>query len=68
MQTNIQIIERSLRVLIGAGLLAFAISDTENLWMYLGFLPFATGLVGWCPYYELINSSKRYKVVKKKSW
>jgi len=66
MRKNIHIYERMLRVIVGAGLLVVAFSNPKNLWMCFGFLPLVTGLFGWCPYYEFLNSSKRYKEIGRK--
>ncbi|MFN8790403.1 MAG: DUF2892 domain-containing protein [Bdellovibrionales bacterium] len=55
MKQNVHQIERLVRVLLGVGLLAFALIDPSNYWFFLGILPLLTGLVGWCPPYALLG-------------
>jgi hypothetical protein len=58
--------DRVLRIVVGLGLLALGwtgvVAGTPGLIAkWLGFLPLATGLIGWCPAYTLfgISSCKR---------
>jgi hypothetical protein len=55
MQTNVGGIDRILRIAVGAGLVALAATGTVGAWGWLGLLPLATGLVGWCPPYALFG-------------
>jgi apolipoprotein N-acyltransferase len=57
MPTNIQGAERFIRVAIGVALLCMVAFAPGN-WRWLGlvgFVPLATGLVGWCPLYALLT-------------
>ncbi|MBV2131712.1 DUF2892 domain-containing protein [Pseudomonas sp. MAP12] len=54
MHRNVGSIDRIGRILIGLGLLAWAISGGP-LWAWIGILPLATGLLGWCPAYSLLG-------------
>jgi len=55
MTKNVGGIDRTLRILVGLGLIAAAASGTVGLWGYLGVVPLLTGLVGWCPPYALFG-------------
>lgn len=55
MKKNIHPIERAVRILVGLGLTAMAFVGPANLWFLLGLIPLATGLVGWCPPYQLLG-------------
>ncbi len=54
MHRNVGTIDRIGRTLIGGGLLAWAISGGP-VWAWIGILPLATGLLGWCPAYRLLG-------------
>jgi len=57
MKSNIGNIERILRVLAGLVLIGLTVTGTIGLWGWLGVVPLATGLVGWCPPYALLGIS-----------
>jgi O-antigen ligase len=57
MQRNIGGIERGIRILIGVGITALALTGPKNPWAWLGLIPLVTGLVGWCPLYRLLRLS-----------
>lgn len=57
MTKNIGNIDRTLRIVIGLGLVAAAATHTIGLWGYLGAVPLATGLIGWCPPYAMLGFS-----------
>jgi hypothetical protein len=56
MKTNIGGMDRLVRIIAGFVLLYFAFQKGE-WWGWLGFLPIATALVGWCPLYSLLKIS-----------
>ncbi len=64
MTKNIGGTERVLRVVAGLVLVALAATGQLGAWAWLGLVPVATGLVGWCPPYSLlgINTCKNRKV------
>ena len=64
MTTNIGGIERILRIVIGLVLIALAATGHVGVWGWVGLVPVATGLIGWCPPYSLlgINTCKNRKV------
>jgi len=52
---NVGGIDRILRIVIGLVLIALAATGTIGWWGWLGVVPLATGLVGWCPPYALLG-------------
>lgn len=57
MKTNIGNIERGVRVVGGLVLIALAATGTVGWWGWLGAVPLATGLIGWCPPYAMLGIS-----------
>ena len=55
MKKNIGNIERMLRIVVGLVLVGLAATGTVGLWGWIGLLPLATGLMGWCPPYALLG-------------
>ena len=55
MNKNIGTIDRVLRIIVGIALIALAATGTIGLWGYIGVVPLATGLLGWCPAYSLLG-------------
>lgn len=58
MSTNVGGLDRVLRILVGLALLAWALGigvpRTEWSWLgWIGVIPLATGLFGYCPLYSL---------------
>jgi O-antigen ligase len=51
MKTNVGGIDRSLRIVAGLVLIALAATGTVGVWGWIGVVPLATGLIGWCPAY-----------------
>ena len=48
-------LDRVLRVIAGVGLLFLVFVGPHTPWGYLGLIPLATGLVGFCPAYALLG-------------
>lgn len=48
---NVGGIDRILRIIVGLVLIGLAATGTVGLWGYIGVVPLATGLIGWCPAY-----------------
>jgi hypothetical protein len=55
MTQNIGNIERIIRIVGGLVLIVLAATSTVGVWGWLGLVPLATGLVGWCPPYSLLG-------------
>jgi hypothetical protein len=55
MQSNVGTLDRSLRIAAGLALIALAATGTVGLLGWIGAVPLATGLLGWCPAYTLLG-------------
>jgi hypothetical protein len=55
MTRNVGGIDRALRITAGLALIAAAATGTVGVWGWLGVVPLATGLMGWCPPYALLG-------------
>ena len=55
MTQNIGNIERIIRIVGGLVLIALAATGTVGVWGWVGLVPLATGLMGWCPPYSLLG-------------
>lgn len=51
MKTNMGGIDRGLRIVVGIVLIALALVGTIGAWGWIGLVPLATGLIGYCPAY-----------------
>jgi hypothetical protein len=63
MKTNVGRTERAMRVIAGLVITSLAFWGPESPWAYFGLVPLLTGLMGWCPPYQLlgINTCKACK-------
>lgn len=50
-KSNLGVIDRTIRILAGAGLLALAFIGPHTPWGFLGIVPLLTGIIGFCPAY-----------------
>ena len=57
MAANVGGIDRTLRIVAGAGLVGATVAGLLPVWGYIGIVPLATGLMGWCPLYPLLGIS-----------
>lgn len=57
MTCNIGNIERVLRAIVGLGIISLAFVGPQSSWGWLGLVPLATAVVGWCPPYALLGIS-----------
>lgn len=55
MKVNVGGIDRVLRIAIGVVLIGLAVMGTIGWWGWLGVVPLATGLIGWCPPYAMLG-------------
>jgi len=55
MAANVGGIDKILRIVAGAGLISATVAGMLPVWGYIGIVPFATGLMGWCPAYTLFG-------------
>lgn len=54
MKTNVGGIDKIIRILAGIALIAWALMGGP-VWAWIGVVPLATGLLGWCPAYTLFG-------------
>lgn len=57
MKTNVGSTERVIRIILGLVLIGLAATGSIGLWGWLGVVPLATGLAGWCPPYAMFGIS-----------
>jgi hypothetical protein len=55
MKKNVGTIDRSIRIIAGLALLGLA--ATGKMWGLIGIVPLLTGILGWCPPYQLVGIS-----------
>ena len=55
MTHNAGTLDRGLRIVAGIGLIALAALGMIGPWGWIGAVPLATGLLGWCPAYSLFG-------------
>ncbi len=54
-KTNEGTIDRALRIIAGLALIAIVFVGPQTPWGWIGLVPLATGLIGWCPVYTLLG-------------
>ena len=54
MKTNVGGPDKMLRIVAGIALIAWAVFGGP-VWAWIGIVPLATGLLGWCPAYTLLG-------------
>lgn len=57
MKFNVGTIDRVIRVVLGAVLMALAATGTVGWWGWIGVVPLATGLFKFCPAYAMVGLS-----------
>ena len=55
--TNEGTIDRAVRIVLGLGILSLAFLGPRTPWAYVGIIPLATGLLGFCPLYRVLGIS-----------
>ena len=55
MNTNVGSIDRALRIILGLALISLVFVGPKTLWGWIGIVPVATALLGWCPAYALFG-------------
>ncbi len=48
---NVGGVDRVVRIVAGLGIVSLAFVGPQSPWGYVGLVPLATGLIGWCPAY-----------------
>lgn len=59
MQQNIGTIDQALRLIGGLTLVLLAIGGFIGPWGYIGIVPLATAVIGYCPLYQLLGITSR---------
>ncbi len=61
MKTNLGNIDRLLRFVVGALLIALTLMGSIGVWGWIGVVPLVTSLIGFCPLYRVlgINTCKK---------
>jgi hypothetical protein len=54
-KTNVGSIDKVLRIGAGAVLVGLGVAGIGAPWTFIGLVPLATGLLGWCPAYSLFG-------------
>ena len=55
MGKNVGAVDRILRVIAGAVLIALVFVGPQTPWGWIGLIPIATALIGWCPAYRVLG-------------
>lgn len=55
MTRNIGNLERIVRAVVGLGLISLVFIGPQTPWGWVGLVPLATALIGWCPPYALLG-------------
>jgi hypothetical protein len=58
---NEGMIDRAIRIVVGLALIAIVFVGPQTPWGWIGIVPLATGLIGWCPAYSLFGLNTRGK-------
>lgn len=48
-------LDRAIRIALGVTLLALVFIGPKTAWGWIGVVPLATGLIGWCPLYSVLG-------------
>ncbi len=57
MEKNVGNLDKTLRIIIGLVLISLVFVGPQTPWGWIGIVPLATALVGWCPLYRIIGVS-----------
>lgn len=57
MKTNEAVWDRSFRIVLGLGLLSLTVIGPQTWFGFLGLIPLATGVFGFCPIYKMLGMS-----------
>jgi len=51
MKVNMGSVDRTLRIVVGVVLIALSLFGVIGAWGWIGLVPLATGVIGYCPVY-----------------
>ena len=52
---NVGGVDKTIRIILGLVLIALVFVGPQTPWGWIGIIPLATGLMGFCPLYKLIG-------------
>ncbi len=55
MKTNVGSVDKTLRIVVGLILISLVFVGPQTPWGWIGVIPLVTGLIGWCPLYNIIG-------------
>ena len=55
MTKNVGLIDKTIRIAAGIGLIVATIVGALPVWGWIGIVPIATGLMNFCPLYSVIG-------------
>jgi uncharacterized membrane protein YfcA len=55
MTKNIGSTDRILRIIVGVALIAATLTGAIGVWGWVGVVPLATAIMGWCPPYAILG-------------
>ncbi len=55
MGKNVGGVDKIIRIVAGAALIGLSLAGIIGVWGWIGVVPLATGLMGWCPAYTLLG-------------
>ena len=55
MKTNVGGIDKTIRIIVGIGLISLVFVGPQTVWGWIGVVPLATAIIGWCPPYSLLG-------------
>ena len=55
MTKNLGLIDKTIRIAAGIGLIVATIGGALPVWGWIGIVPIATGLMNFCPLYSVIG-------------
>lgn len=55
MSTNVGTVDRAVRIIVGIVLLSIVFTGPKTMLGLIGIIPLFTGLVRWCPLYDLLG-------------
>ena len=55
MMKNVGTVDKVIRIILGLVLLALVFVGPQTPWGWIGIIPLATGLIGFCPLYSILG-------------
>ncbi len=55
MKKNVGGIDKTIRIIVGVGLISLVFVGPQTVWGWIGVVPLTTALLGWCPPYALLG-------------